>query len=630
MSTPIKTNKISYKLDRKVLSSHYDVFKILTSEKYFKKGAYILDAPLMNDRIKAISFTSGNSFYVLLRHDDQNSIALKEVLKKTEDYERVSFSEEKIIQIADNVLLQLLINALGSVDSPFLRFNNLTGHLYCFNPKWIQHGKKNNADIIKKIPTLELSVTPELQLDMKVRTFTSSLLRSQIEFNRRKYEEYPKYSLSSHNTLRRRLQKDEGECFILRQTRGDKTEIPFLDISSLTAFEQSKMGVLESIKSLFNMTYAEFAALDFYEVREYASSYFKAKTKKENLSHITKFLENKSVRIVDQVLNNYSHSFCEEVKATIKKRYGLDCQIGKRVKQNAFNICLIHNAAYYCGKDDPHSLNHGEAIVQHISFEDFLGNSEFAVSTIVNELVIKHDLKQKKISLYDWSGLAFKNDIVFGLSSKDDEIDHYYFMVISKDGSFSISEHEVDLFDIDSFSDCMHVLEETDCSSGVIKDYEGNLISIHDTGWITIPEISKIHNELCSGNNKLRGAEARLKFLSASLDVKSFDYYGGFYYFVGEIGEGMRPKVVHAANIRKIEASTGSAKAFEKMLPLMSVSFVRNGQLTVVPFPFKYLREYRKCAAKGIINRIIVANGLMQPPFACGNLKRVEVLSGRC
>jgi len=34
--------------------------------------------------------------------------------------------------------------------------------------------------------------------------------------------------------------------------------------------------------------------------------------------------------------------------------------------------------------------------------------------------------------------------------------------------------------------------------------------------------------------------------------------------------------------------------AFEDQFPLMAVDFVRNGQYTVVPFPFKYLREYAK------------------------------------
>lgn len=33
---------------------------------------------------------------------------------------------------------------------------------------------------------------------------------------------------------------------------------------------------------------------------------------------------------------------------------------------------------------------------------------------------------------------------------------------------------------------------------------------------------------------------------------------------------------------------------FDKLLPTMNVTFVHNGQLTVLPFPFKYLREFVK------------------------------------
>ena len=54
----------------------------------------------------------------------------------------------------------------------------------------------------------------------------------------------------------------------------------------------------------------------------------------------------------------------------------------------------------------------------------------------------------------------------------------------------------------------------------------------------------------------------------------------------------MRPTVHNADNIRKIEPWGDSPNMFDKRLPLMDVTFVRNEQLTVIPFPFKYLREY--------------------------------------
>ncbi len=48
----------------------------------------------------------------------------------------------------------------------------------------------------------------------------------------------------------------------------------------------------------------------------------------------------------------------------------------------------------------------------------------------------------------------------------------------------------------------------------------------------------------------------------------------------------------NATLIRKAEPVSGSAPIFNDLLPLMNVMFVKNGQLTVIPFPFKYIREY--------------------------------------
>ena len=49
-----------------------------------------------------------------------------------------------------------------------------------------------------------------------------------------------------------------------------------------------------------------------------------------------------------------------------------------------------------------------------------------------------------------------------------------------------------------------------------------------------------------------------------------------------------------AVNIRKIDLYSDSQELFSKLLPLMDVGFVHNKQLTVILFPFKYLREYVK------------------------------------
>lgn len=61
------------------------------------------------------------------------------------------------------------------------------------------------------------------------------------------------------------------------------------------------------------------------------------------------------------------------------------------------------------------------------------------------------------------------------------------------------------------------------------------------------------------------------------------------YYYAGEKSL-RRSGVSRACIIRKIISE--KKMEFKDLLPLLSVEFVRNGQYTVVPFPFKYLREY--------------------------------------
>lgn len=56
----------------------------------------------------------------------------------------------------------------------------------------------------------------------------------------------------------------------------------------------------------------------------------------------------------------------------------------------------------------------------------------------------------------------------------------------------------------------------------------------------------------------------------------------------------MRQNIQRACVIRSVEGYDGATVKFEEVLPLMNVTFVHNGQLTVMPFPFKYLREYVK------------------------------------
>lgn len=262
MSAPIKTNQLTYKFNREMFSKNYDIFCIRTSEMYFKKGAYIIDAPLLDNNVCSVLFRSGKEIFVLMKHADTNMSILKDTLSQADGVEHIMISQTAANTLKEDIVFQLMLNSLGNYESPLLKFNNLTGHLYCFHPNWLIRGRKSESDVIFKVPCLELKISSEFCLNMEVHTFTSERLRNKIEFKKKKFEEYPKYIFSAHNTLRRRLKDDTGYSFIMRQTKNTKTEIAFLDIQNIDRFNQSKMGILTTVLENFNDRFSDIAHLE--------------------------------------------------------------------------------------------------------------------------------------------------------------------------------------------------------------------------------------------------------------------------------------------------------------------------------------------------------------------------------
>ena len=79
--------------------------------------------------------------------------------------------------------------------------------------------------------------------------------------------------------------------------------------------------------------------------------------------------------------------------------------------------------------------------------------------------------------------------------------------------------------------------------------------------------------------------------LNIKYEYNENDYLDGraFVYYVGD--KSKKVSYPNACCMRKV-VSLGEKLEYEELLPLMAVEFVRNSQYTVLPFPFKYLREY--------------------------------------
>lgn len=594
------TNQIQYELDAKQMASQYDVYSLKTTDERFPSGAKIIDELSDNKHIVSVVFISRKEYLIMLKKGAESKCDLLDNIRKQKGGDKITLTDYFSGKTNDYYLLQLLLNAIGTRQTKFESYNNVTGHLYCFHPNWI---KRFHSEIIS-IPTMDIRLVSGV-LTWNICTFNTLKYKNVMDFSKRKMSDFPQYTISANYSLRRKLKDDEKtDAFIQRQIFKDKTSKTFLDISDENAFDESKMGIIAKVILQFNEKYNGLAKLDF-EPQELESciEYSSNREKRLLSKRLSDLLSKQKVVLVDLVGNEKSASQCEQIISVFKSTFGISVKQAKRMSKDAYNLRLIYNDEYY-GKNiaDPHDEDLSKYTVQHITTDNFndKGSDTYLRAVAFNvaeELAIKEDLKNMAISIVDWSEYGFNDDLILGLehdiqSENGKKIQQFYFMTIKPNGQFEIRQQENDLFSTNEYHKYLKIftscVEET--VKGIVK-YGENINVIHETGLHTVPNIFGLKEELAKGNNKLKNKDARDNYLSALLDVKTFTKDNELYYCVGEMGVGIN-STLSGVPIRRIELYEESKLFFDKLLPLMGVTFVRNGQLTVVPFPFKYLREY--------------------------------------
>lgn len=594
----IQTNKLVVNLNTELLAEAYEVFNIKTSDTHFGKGnnaAKLVDDFTNEKFVLSVVYERGNSFFMLLKKSIENKRNINNALNTLSGTERITVEETPIGIVPQNIMVQLLMNSLGTYEGKILGFHNVTGHFYIHHPAWMKSKGK-------QLITLELRVTKDLLLDWNVRTFTSITQQKYIKFGKKKFNEYPEYVLGKDNILRRIEKGTDKDAYILRQIGDKKSNIKFLEIDSLEKFQKTKMGVVCNCIDKFNTSFNNLAHLEFDSFCDYQDVQISRAMVNEMELRFEKLASSHKIVLVDKVLDSTSPLCIDALKQRLIDRFGCNVSILKRPKADAINIMLVHEDEFYKDKDDPHDIVYKNCAVQHITIEtiahlmdaesDRDAGWKSVLDCIMQEVLIKEDIASKHISIVNWYDYGFAEDLIFGICHKDEEDNkHFYFMTISPDGGFEVAEKENLLFDQDEYQDCIDIFDQDDVV-GVVKNGD-DINVIHNTKLRTIPEIELIKDRLKSGDNKIRDKVSREELFPSITDIKCFaNDNHSLCYFSGIIGAGMRQVIPTAANIRKVDTFKFSKLFFDKLLPLMGVTFVRNGQLTVVPFPYKYLREY--------------------------------------
>lgn len=686
------TNRISVDYNMENIDADFDIFRVEKANKdYYKYN--ILDSAVYEFKAAAVQWTFGATALVLFRKGEVTEQQFKEAIMK--EYEDVKIqkidlfdSEQcKCFQYQKRLLAQLLINSMRTPNHDAFRYSNLTGKLFYHDPAW-----KYKDRFIR---FLEIVIDPGMYLNLNHETF------KRVENE----------SLGTHvidpktGEFRKKLKSDTNVTTYKKGSlKHNHFRVDNFDMTDYTHFCKSKMGVMEQFLKDVKENLSKYISIELME-REDAREFDISNWEKAGISdsEYGELLKKKGVVIVDEIGTKKSKEIVNSLSVELLEHYGVEVTIGDLTLE-AYNIRIIHNEEYYIENElpDPHNNIKGY-IVQHMTeeaehFTESSGSSP-AVRKIVQELIIKGDVKERFISIYDWKRLDSGKSWTFILRERrktefGENTRHVNFANIEVKNYFDYYRLQIDCngkMDFDSFCDADNeVSEEWEkicCAYDLVESKQfrvknkidglfysdiDNIHAIIETREKSLPNITALMNMLRETDEKqkvqkdvliqamndfelayqdyyenvelwkekllekeemitkkevkkvlnMRTNEASLfnrffheKFgiwifgewrkeefdaiyqignlLNIKYEYNDNDYDDGhtFVYYVG--AKSKRISYPNACCMRKV-VSFGDEIEYEELLPLMAVEFVRNNQYTVLPFPYKYLREYIK------------------------------------
>lgn len=366
-----------------------------------------------------------------------------------------------------------------------------------------------------------------------------------------------------------------------------------------------------------------------------------------------------------------------------------------------FNLVILDNSIRGISTKDDAKYDSdyaAELICQHISIDNFKDKN--AITKCIQELIVNKDLKDRKISFFDWSIYCGKNEIYKFyniIKEKDKENNHiYYYGMLEIDLSGKIlrtrfEESTAIDEDDEDFSKVFYTLKDP-YILGIVEDSSGNLLYFKNTDefivvdndkffdelkmiskskkinysgecWckmlldlanedpkrrelidrvvkrikekdlfdlecVSLEKIKKIIGEKDNDEKEKNKDEKRKKIVYSKARLKkdlenilkskedfdviiieklkdaahSREYYEtfkGLHYNPEEhkytvCAEPSKISKTLTNNVLLKEFHSEREGFFEELIPMFFVPFVYSNRMTVIPFPFKYLREFMK------------------------------------
>lgn len=617
----ILTNVVTCTIDEEKFDRDFDIFQITTEKPYIPYGSRLLDSVFGAQGLKAFSFSydRGRSAFALFHKKDWvgEQRIIDELRKQGEDdtltVHNISCGETK-----KYILRRLLLNSLANYPLERHRFNNLSGKLYIADDP-----KKN------EIVAVEIGFDYRSCLNVKAVKFANAK-RHRYEFDRAKEKGDPYYKLEGfNNSLVRVYDPDDVEHIYFKKGVGkSKASLTFLNLTKHGDEDKDKVTYMYDVLGLLNERFEEYLVKPFAfwprKIKEEKDSYKeddKPGKFEGNVAIAYTDLEKIKINVVsliedDPEIDKNLSFFIEKIQKRIAKLVGgktANIQRSERIDDKAYNLVLLHRKDYYAKEKlpDPYlELNRIDQVIQVITKEDLLdkANNEkkemkSEILTILKEMIIKGDFVfNKKITLTKWESPWPEGDCLFcERSTEKIDKDTLYFVKIAPDGSLEryhrkfgtlgpIPHEYVEL--------CYAMENLPDYRQGIMNP-KGEIILIKPEDMMVVPTEQALKE---TSKNKEISEECRRGLYGINF-YETDDYPNTILYSVAPPRSHMKFVLERGVQIYSVKAFEQSENFIEKLLDTFLVPFVRLNSYTILPYPFKYVRESREME-KSLLERM--------------------------
>ena len=656
----ILVNRLSFKVNEVEFNKRYTVLHAKYAAYDIRKNAVRLLSDFLT--VKAIRYEyGGTSFYILLKGNSEKDKIIETLNKIVLDD---PVREEKYSQVAPDVIFELLMIGLSYDDSDAeddgenLTYSNLDGGVYTFEPEDVKEDRVVTFNIKCRPAKDCVDLFGATQMQFPAQTFASVAKMNENPEDRKYLVGLPRFQMV--NGAYMKLSKGAefgsvGREYVKHGYRHmNKASIDFLNLSGVAEFDKSKMGRTRLTLRKMRREYSdiglevEFVRTDLFDGNKY---------NKKN-SGFDKFLRNlwsgKNINIVDKVQNVSSESIIRGLTIDMRKEFGVELIPSKDVVKGDYNIVIVQKNIR-----DPNHLTYEDAMVQHISTKNFSPIYHRKDPAKLNELLEKIETEkisnQRKSSIVViLSDLIIKKDVIHGSQTyfgwyKERILDAEPKSTIDRKWTFydrvrienTDPDHRMDA----KYSDKMGCLElDTDGSmsykllekSDIDDDYQLQLVwnqfnkdqsnikgvlsdgdntyAFLSTDVRMIPEFDMIRQKLRNNEKEherdetvaltgnIRTRKSYELYLKACTDVRYAYVKNECYYFVGVRGDNIDTALHWSAGLLRIKRLEGRENVSKEVFDMMLAPFVRLNRFTIVPYPFKYLREFEK--TKGLENYV--------------------------